>query len=189
MSGLRNKSRFPDKPRKLFQWFELRPWILCKEFQCIFVMDQSPDIIHIFPADRISGIFLFHHMIHNILEQIIHRKSSHTASVSHNHTHFFIFKSKNILDHLCFIFLEDTFLMCLIHHRDDFFFRNRIFLFPFKEMKNSGKKTLDPVYNLRRPPAGQSTAIVHFVSIPSVICLKSAQLLLKYSTLASVRQG
>ena len=57
------------------------------------------------------------------------------------------------------------------------------------KMKNSEKKALDPVYNLRRPPAGQSTAIVHFVSIPSVICLKSAQLLLKYSTLASVRQG
>ena len=97
-------------------------------------MDQSPDIIHILSADRITGISLFHHMFHNIFEQIIQRKRCHMASMRHDRTHFLILESKNILDHFSFILVKDTFLMCLIHHGNDFFLGHCILLLPMKNM-------------------------------------------------------
>ena len=62
---------YKDEPGSSFQWFELRPWILCK--YGVFIMISAG--YHPYLPAEPTGIFLFHHMIHN--EQIIHRKAAH----------------------------------------------------------------------------------------------------------------
>ena len=120
--GLRHKSSFADQTRQFFQRFVLRPGIFGHEFQCILIMDQPLNIVHILSVDRIPGISLFQHSADHAFQKIIQAKRYYCSPVGHHRTGFRIVKSKYVLDHLCFILLKYTLFMSLIHHRDNFFF-------------------------------------------------------------------
>ena len=162
---LRNKRSFPDQSRQILKGFELRPGIPGEKFQSIFIMNNSYYIIYRLSKYRITGISFLKHGIHNGLKIVFLIKCDHILAMRHNVLGFSVRKLHDILDHLCFVFLNDTLLMGFIYNGNDLFLRHRILRliksntkWPCCQLGNKGyahsKRIQDPgkkSYNLHIP--------------------------------------
>ena len=91
-------------------------------------MDQAQDIVHILAVNRIPGISLLQHTVHNVFQKLVLSESHHAGPVGHNVPRLGIGKGNDVLDHLRLVLLDDSLFMSLVYHGNDLFLRYRLLL-------------------------------------------------------------
>ena len=94
----------------------------------VFQMEDTYDMINVFLVHRISGIAVIQHKLQSFLQSCILLQCKNVFSVCHNILSFRLGKFHNILDHLCFVFFYNAFLMGIIYHGNDLFLCHLVFV-------------------------------------------------------------